>query len=167
MGTVYYAEHTLIGRRAAIKILHPEVSRNPEVLARFLVEARAANDIRHPNVVEITDIGQAEDVHFIVMSFLDGETIGERLERNKILEEDVVIRIVRQVASALAAAHDHGIVHRDLKPENIFLLNHPDYPDYVKVLDFGIAKLIGGDPAASPHATLVGTAIGTPAYMSP
>jgi putative nucleotidyltransferase with HDIG domain len=167
MGTVYYAEHTLIGRRAAVKILHPEVSRNPQVLARFLIEARAANDIRHPNVVEITDIGESGDVHYIVMSFLDGETIGERLERNKLLEEDVVVRIVRQVASALAAAHDHGIVHRDLKPENIFLLNHPDYPDYVKVLDFGIAKLIGPHGSDAMRNTLAGTVLGTPAYMSP
>ena len=167
MGTVYYAEHTLIGRRAAIKILHPEVSRNPQVLARFLMEARAANDIRHPNVVEITDIGESGDVHYIVMGFLDGETIGERLERTKTLDEDVVVRIVRQVASALAAAHDHGIVHRDLKPENIFLLNHPDYPDYVKVLDFGIAKLLGPHGPNAMKNTMAGTVLGTPAYMSP
>ncbi len=167
MGTVYYAEHTLIGRRAAIKILHPEVSRNPHVLSRFLIEARAANDIQHPNVVEITDIGQSDDVHFIVMSFLDGETLGERLERNRILDEDVAVRIVRQIASALAAAHDHGIVHRDLKPENIFLLNHPDYPDYVKVLDFGIAKLIGPHGPDAVRNTMAGTVLGTPAYMSP
>ena len=152
MGTVYYAEHTVIGRRAAVKILHPEVSRNPQLVSRFLVEARAANDIRHPNVVEITDIGQSGDLHYIVMSFLEGETLGERLE---------------QIASALAAAHDHGIVHRDLKPENIFLLNHPDYPDYVKVLDFGIAKLVGAQLANAPHNTMMGTVVGTPAYMSP
>lgn len=87
MGTVYYGEHTLIGRRAAIKILHPEVSRNPDALRRFLTEARAANDIRHPNVVEITDIGNQGDIHYIVMSYLEGETLGERLERNRILDE--------------------------------------------------------------------------------
>jgi putative nucleotidyltransferase with HDIG domain len=167
MGTVYYAEHTVIGRRAAIKILRPEVSRNPQVIERFLIEARAANDIRHPNVVEITDIGQSGDLHYIVMSFLEGETLGERLERGRILDEASAIRIIRQVASALAAAHDRGIVHRDLKPENVFLLNHPDYPDYVKVLDFGIAKLIGANQARSPHLTMSGTVLGTPAYMSP
>ena len=166
MGTVYYAEHLVIGRRAAIKILHPELSRNPDLVARFLTEARAANDIRHPNVVEITDFGQSGDLHYIVMSFLEGETLGERLEREKVFEESSAVRIVRQVASALAAAHDHGIVHRDLKPENVFLLNHPDYPDYVKVLDFGIAKLIGTQqPKAS--RTVLGTVLGTPAYMSP
>jgi putative nucleotidyltransferase with HDIG domain len=167
MGTVYYAEHPLIGRRAAIKILRPEVSQNPQVIARFLTEARAANDIRHPNVVEITDIGVSDGLHYIVMSFLEGETLGERLERERPLDEMTAIRIVRQVASALAAAHERGIVHRDLKPENVFLLNHPDYPDYVKILDFGIAKLIGAQAAATPSPTEVGTVVGTPAYMSP
>ena len=167
MGTVYYAEHPVIGRRAAIKILHPEVAKNPAVIARFLVEARAANDIRHPNVVEITDIGQQDGLYYIVMSFLEGETLGERLERDKILDETTAIRILRQVTSALGAAHERQIVHRDLKPENVFLLNHPDYPDYVKVLDFGIAKLIGDQPQAAQGATQMGTVVGTPAYMSP
>jgi putative nucleotidyltransferase with HDIG domain len=167
MGTVYYGEHTLIGRRAAIKILHAEVSCNPDALRRFLTEARAANDIRHPNVVEITDIGNVGDVHYIVMSYLEGETLGERLDRNRILDEETTVRIVRQVTSALAAAHDHGIVHRDLKPENIFLLNHPDYPDYVKVLDFGIAKLILPRGPADLRTTQTGTLLGTPKYMSP
>ena len=167
MGTVYYAEHTVIGRRAAVKILRPEVAHDPQIIARFFTEARAANDIRHPNVVEITDIGQAGDLHYIVMSFLEGETLGERLERDRTLDEATTIRIARQVASALAAAHERGIVHRDLKPENIFLLNHPDYPDYVKVLDFGIAKLMGAEHAALPRNTLAGTVLGTPAYMSP
>ena len=167
MGTVYYAEHPVIGRRAAVKILRPEVAQNPQVVARFLTEARAVNDIRHPNVVEITDIGVSEGLHYIVMSFLEGETLGERLERDRVLDEASAIRIVRQVASALGAAHERGIVHRDLKPENIFLLNHPDYPDYVKVLDFGIAKLIGDQASPESHLTEGGTVVGTPAYMSP
>jgi len=167
MGTVYYAEHPVIGRRAAVKILRPDVAQNPQVVARFLTEARAANDIRHPNVVEITDIGVSEGLHYIVMSFLEGESLGERLERDRILDEPSAIRIVRQVASALGAAHERGIVHRDLKPENIFLLNYPDYPDYVKVLDFGIAKLIGNQVSAASNPTEMGTVMGTPAYMSP
>jgi putative nucleotidyltransferase with HDIG domain len=167
MGTVYYAEHQVIGRRAAVKILHPEVAHSPQIIERFLTEARAANNIHHPNVVEITDIGSADGLYYIIMSFLEGETLGERLEREKPLDEGTVIRITRQVASALGAAHERGIVHRDLKPENVFLLNHPDYPDYVKILDFGIAKLIGAQTNADPHLTAMGTVVGTPAYMSP
>ena len=152
MGTVYYAEHPVIGRRAAVKILRPEVAQNPQVVARFLTEARAVNDIRHPNVVEITDIGVSEGLHYIVMSFLEGETLGERLERDRVLDEASAIRIVRQVASALGAAHERGNVH---------------YPDYVKVLDFGIAKLIGDQASPESHLTEGGTVVGTPAYMSP
>jgi putative nucleotidyltransferase with HDIG domain len=166
MGTVYYAEHTVIGRRSAIKVLHPEIARDAKAVSRFLTEARAANEIRHPNVVEITDIGQQGDLHYIVMSFLEGETLGERLERQPVMDEPSTIRIARQVASALGAAHEAGIVHRDLKPENIFLMNHPEFPDYVKVLDFGIAKLVHPDPEAAGRTGL-GTAVGTPKYMSP
>src|SRR4051794_11117858 len=106
MGVVYYAEHSVIGRRAAIKILHPEVARDELNLSRFLIEARAANAIRHPNVVDITDIGEQDGLHYIVMSFLEGETLGERLERTTTCDEATTIRIVRQVASALAAAHE-------------------------------------------------------------
>lgn len=166
MGTVYYAEHQVIGRRAAIKVLRPEVSRDANVVSRFLTEARAANDIRHPNVVEITDIGRHDDLYYIIMSFLEGETLGERIERSAPMEEQTMLRIARQVMSALGGAHDRGIVHRDLKPENVFLTNHPDYPDYVKVLDFGIAKLIGQNQKVS-HQTAAGIILGTPEYMSP
>lgn len=167
MGTVYYAEHPIIGRRAAIKILHPEVANNPQVVSRFVTEARAANDIRHPNVVEITDIGSQDNLHYIIMSFLDGETLGERLERDHLLDDATTTRILRQLTSALGAAHERGIVHRDLKPENVFLLNHPDYPDYVKLLDFGIAKLMGEAGVTPSNQTQMGTVLGTPAYMSP
>jgi putative nucleotidyltransferase with HDIG domain len=165
MGKVFYAEHQVIGRRAAIKILNPQVAREPTVAERFLNEARSVNEIRHPNVVEITDIGRDGDLHFIVMQFLEGETLGERLEREKLLEEATVLRIARQVMSALGAAHEHKIVHRDLKPDNIFLTSHPDFPDFVKVLDFGIAKLKAG--TGSPSLTKAGTVLGTPSYMSP
>ena len=165
MGKVFYAEHQVIGRRAAIKILNPQVAREPTVAERFLNEARAVNEIRHPNVVEITDIGRDGDLHFIVMQFLEGETLGERLEREKVLDEATVLRIARQVMSALGAAHEHRIVHRDLKPDNIFLTSHPDFPDFVKVLDFGIAKLKAG--TGSPSLTKAGTVLGTPSYMSP
>jgi putative nucleotidyltransferase with HDIG domain len=166
MGTVYYAEHTVIGRRAAIKVLHPEVAQSEEGIARFHAEARSVNEIRHPNVAEITDLGQQDGVHYVVMEFLEGETLGARLERTKLLDERSALRIVRQVASALGAAHERGIVHRNVKPENVFLTNHPDYPDFVKVLDFGIAKLSGASGSVG-HQTLAGALLGTPTYMSP
>ncbi len=164
-GTVYYAEHAIIGRRAAIKVLNPEASQNPHLMARFVNEARAANNIHHPNVVEITDIGESLGLRYIVMSFLEGETLGERLERVGLLDEEATLRISKQITSALSEAHKHGIVHRDLKPENVFLSNHPDYPDYVKLLDFGIAKLTG--QGAEGEHTVPGMVMGTPAYMSP
>lgn len=165
MGTVYFGEHLLIGRRAAIKILHPEFAQDSDLVERFLTEARAVNDIRHPNVVEITDVGRFQDRPYIVMELLEGETLGERLEREGPLEDAPVVRITRQMASALGTAHERGIIHRDLKPENIFLTNHPDFPDHLKLLDFGIAKLIG--PARIGKKTRAGVLLGTPAYMSP
>jgi putative nucleotidyltransferase with HDIG domain len=166
MGKVFFAEHLTIGRRAAIKILNPEVARDPGIVSRFLNEARAVNEIRHPNVVEITDMGHEGDLHYIVMQFLEGETLGERIERSKVLDEPTTLRIARQVTSALGAAHQQDIVHRDLKPDNIFVTNHPDFPDHVKVLDFGIAKLKSA-PGGNPGLTKAGTVLGTPLYMSP
>ncbi|MCG5055272.1 MAG: HDOD domain-containing protein [Myxococcales bacterium] len=165
MGTVYFAEHLLIGRRAAIKLLNADCAADEDLVARFLTEARAVNDIRHPNVVEITDLGQLDNRPFIVMELLEGETLGERLEREGSLSETTVVRMARQMCSALGTAHERGVIHRDLKPENIFLTNHPDYPDYVKLLDFGVAKLVG--PHRAGKLTKAGMLLGTPAYMSP
>ncbi len=166
MGTVYFAEHTLIGRRAAIKVLHADVSKNDDIVARFFTEAKAVNSIRHPNIVDITDFGQAGAIYYIIMEMLEGETLGARLEMQRPLDERTTVHILSQVASAVGAVNEQGIVHRDLKPENIFLTNHPDYPDFVKVLDFGVVKLMGA-PAEASHKTRPGSAIGTPAYMSP
>lgn len=167
MGCVYLAEHAVIGRKSAIKVLSSEVAGSDEVVSRFFTEARAVNDIRHPNIVEITDFGRHEAQPYLVMEYLEGETLESRLEHTKVLSEAVAGRIVGQVASALGAAHERGLVHRDLKPANIFLRHHPDYPDFVKVLDFGIAKLVGGDVAKLSHRTQMGAMLGTPAYMSP
>lgn len=166
MGTVYLAEHTVIGRKAAIKLLNSEVSTDADAVSRFFTEARAVNQIRHPNIVEVTDFGTADGRHYIVMEYLEGETLAGRLDRAGLLPEEAVSHIGRQVASALGAAHEQGMVHRDLKPANIFLRQHPDYPDFVKVLDFGIAKLLAPG-AALGHQTRVGTVMGTPSYMSP
>jgi putative nucleotidyltransferase with HDIG domain len=164
LGTVWAAEHTIIGRRAALKVLNPEIARDEAMVQRFLVEARSVAAIRHPNIVDVTDYGQASGQFVIVMELLDGETLNARLEREGTLSEPVITSLLVQLASAIGAAHERKIVHRDLKPENIFLTSFPDYPDFVKVLDFGIAKLLG------QHGTLKtspGMIIGTPAFMSP
>jgi putative nucleotidyltransferase with HDIG domain len=166
MGSVWYAEHTKIGRRAAIKVLRPELSAHAELVDRFVAEARAVNAIAHPNIVEINDFGETEGLRYLVMEFLEGETLGARLERTRTLDPEIVARVVGEMALALAAAHERRIVHRDLKPENVFLCAHADFPDRVKLLDFGIAKLSPNAGIAS-RGTLPGIVIGTPAYMSP
>jgi serine/threonine-protein kinase len=167
MGQVYRAEHVIIGRKAAIKVLSAEVASDPDVVARFFNEARAVNDIRHPNIVEVTDLGHIGSVPYIVMEMLEGETLEDRLARVGALDPATTARILAQVASAVGAAHEHGMVHRDLKPANIFLCRHPDYPDFVKVLDFGIAKLTSLRGQSNENRTACGAIIGTPAYMSP
>jgi len=167
MGRVYGAEHALIGRKAAIKVLAPEVASNTDVVTRFFNEARAVNDIRHPNIVEVTDLGHFGAQPYIVMELLEGETLEDRLARASVLDPVSAIQILTQVASAVGAAHEHGMVHRDLKPANIFLCQHPDYPDFVKVLDFGIAKLTATREQGTGQRTACGAIIGTPAYMSP
>jgi serine/threonine protein kinase/HD-like signal output (HDOD) protein len=167
MGQVYQAEHVLIGRKAAIKVLSSEVASDQDVVSRFFTEARAVNDIRHPNIVEVTDFGHFGSQPYIVMELLEGETLEDRIVRTGVIDPVTTARIVAQVASAVGATHDHGMVHRDLKPANIFLCRHPDYPDFVKVLDFGIAKLTATSGQVTGHKTVCGAIIGTPAYMSP
>ncbi len=166
MARVFRAEHTLIGRVVAIKTLNPEVASDPSVRSRFFMEARIVNEIHHPNIVEVTDFGTSAEQPFIVMEYLQGETLSARVHHDGALQEATAIRIARQIASALGAVHERGIVHRDLKPDNVFLSNHLDYPDFVKILDFGIAKFLQTDQASKQH-TQLGTVVGTPAYMSP
>ena len=165
MGEVYYAEHSVMGRRAAIKVIREELSTNEDMVQRFINEARQVNRIGHPNIVEITDFGQIDTRYYIMMELLDGETLEARLERTGTLKEAAALRIAAQVADALGAAHDLGVVHRDLKPENIFLVARGNRNDIVKVLDFGIAKLM--HPTGSPGATQPGAILGTPHFMSP
>jgi putative nucleotidyltransferase with HDIG domain len=166
MGEVYFAEHSVMGRRAAVKIIRQELSGNAEMVERFANEARQVNRIGHPNIVEITDFGQVESRYYIMMELLEGETLEERLERVKRLSPAVTIRIAIQITAALGAAHGLGVVHRDLKPENIYLVNRAGTSDFVKVLDFGIAKLMGLPPT-SGAATMPGMLLGTPHFMSP
>ncbi len=168
MGVVYAAEHVLIGQRAAVKLLLPELSQEPEVVARFFNEARAVSMIRHPGLIQIYDFGHhASGSAFIVMELLQGDSVRTRLERQGPLPPALAAAIVWQVASALEATHQQGIVHRDLKPDNLFLVPDSEAPIglRVKVLDFGIAKLGGGQQVSVKTKT--GTVIGTPAYMSP
>ena len=170
MGAVFVAEHTLIGRKSAIKVLLPEVSTNKEVVTRFFNEARASAVIKHPGLIEVFDFGYHTDGSaYIVMEFLEGESLAARLKREVKLPVDVLIAVARQVASALGAAHVRGIVHRDLKPDNVFLVPDPELPSgfRCKVLDFGIAKLAGEAAAGNSLKTRTGTVMGTPVYMSP
>jgi serine/threonine-protein kinase len=169
MGAVYLAEHPGIGRRVAVKVLHKNYTRDEHLLARFLNEARAANAIRHPNIIEILDSGMlADGTPFLVMELLEGESMGTRLRQNGALPIAAAVDFAYQTASALGAAHAKGIVHRDLKPDNLFIVPdpHDTQRERIKVLDFGIAKLQQGSVADSVK-TRTGTLMGTPIYMSP
>jgi len=169
MGAVYLAEHPQIGRRVAVKVLRPEMIREPQLLVRFLNEARAANAIRHPNIIEVLDSGTTpEGVPYLVMELLEGEVLSARIRRVGKLPVREAMEFAFQVASALAAAHGKGIVHRDLKPDNLFLVPYPSDPgrEMIKVLDFGIAKL-QTLPTGGGMQTRTGMLMGTPVYMSP
>jgi serine/threonine protein kinase len=179
MGSVYLAEHTHMKKRVAIKLLHPEMSDNAEVSARFEREAMAAAHIEHPNVAGATDFGKTEDgAFFLVLEYVEGINLRDTLAEGPLTAQRA-LRITRQIALALERAHDAGIVHRDLKPENVMLMKKGDEPDFVKVLDFGIAKVLEGAASASAEIakrnggvagvplTRMGTILGTPEYMAP
>jgi serine/threonine protein kinase len=166
MGTVWLAEHTMLGRRAAIKLLHPMFTVRQDIVTRFFNEARAATAIADPGIVQIFDFGQHVDgTAYIAMEMLEGEPLDKRLSRLGRFGVNDAMRIMRQVASTLGVAHARGIVHRDLKPENIYLVRDPEVAggERAKVLDFGIAKLTG-DVQSKTNTSAV---MGTPAYMSP
>jgi serine/threonine protein kinase/TolA-binding protein len=168
MGKVYLAEHVEIGKRVALKVLHPSYSRMPDLVERFRREARAASKIGHPNIVDVTDSGSTADgsVYF-VMEYLEGVELGSVIEREGALDVARALRIGGQISRALAAAHREGIIHRDLKPENIFLITKGGEADVVKVLDFGIAKTTEAEAARERRLTSPGMAMGTPEYMAP
>jgi tRNA A-37 threonylcarbamoyl transferase component Bud32 len=168
MGVVYLGEHPRIGKQVAIKVLHKELAENPEIVSRFFTEARAVNDIHHEHIVDILDFGEARSSSgrervYLLMELLLGENLHDRLARGVPGHEEVV-HILSQAADALAASHSKGIIHRDLKPENIFLARRNDDACFVKLLDFGIAKLSKDESA---WKTQTGALIGTPLYMSP
>jgi len=167
MGVVYLARHMTLGRSAAVKVLLPEMSANPDIVARFFNEARAATAVRNPGIVDVLDFGFADErTAYIVMEYLEGESLAARIRRGRSTVM-ATLTIVRAIARALQAAHQLGIVHRDLKPDNVFLVPDAELPsgERVKLLDFGIAKLASGITETSHTRT--GTVMGTPTYMAP
>jgi serine/threonine-protein kinase len=164
MGVVYEAEHVRLGRIAAVKVIHPDVASNPNVTRRFLAEAMTVARLQHPNIVDIYDVGEMPEPHAI-MELLRGRSLGDELGRSA-LPEARSIAIVTQALTALAVVHQRKIVHRDIKPDNIFLVADGVHTDFVKLLDFGIAKIIEGRPGGTSALT-GGALIGTPMYMAP
>jgi serine/threonine-protein kinase len=156
---VYLAEDTTTGAEVAVKILHPELARNPKVRDRFLREVQIAAQLGHPNIPRILDAGEGPDrAPFLVLEYLHGEPLGAILARSARVGEELAIAVVKRAASALAAAHAGGVIHRDVKPDNLFLANDGTV---VKVLDFGMAKLVEG------VFTAAGVAVGTIMYVAP
>jgi eukaryotic-like serine/threonine-protein kinase len=167
MATVYSAVQPVIGKRAAIKIMNPALCVDPTAVARFVQEARAVNQIGHPNIVDAFAFGALADGRsYMVMEWLQGETLAERLQKGP-LGIGEAIAVIFQICDGLAAAHDKGIVHRDLKPENVFLVPVRNRRLLVKLLDFGIAKLRGPQHDPNVSHTQPGKTIGTPRYMAP
>jgi eukaryotic-like serine/threonine-protein kinase len=165
-GSVFRASHPKIGKLAAIKVLSRKYSGDPEIVSRFTAEARAVNQIRHRNIIDIFAFGELDDGrHYYVMELLEGEPLDKILDDAGAMALGEALPILRGIARALDAAHEKGIAHRDLKPENVFLARDSDGNPHPKLLDFGIAKLIGEEGAM--HRTRTGAPIGTPYYMSP
>ena len=166
-GAVYRATHPVIGKTAAVKLLHRQFSSNPQMVSRFIAEAKAVNQIRHKNIIDIFAFGALPDGRqFYVMELLEGLTFDRYIKQRGRLPIEEALPILRGVGRALDAAHAAGIVHRDLKPENIFLQFDEEGIATPKLLDFGIAKLLGESSDAN-HKTRTGTPMGTPYYMSP
>ena len=169
MGAVYEATHTLIGKRVAVKVLLEKYAQREAIVKRLKQEAQLASSVGNEHIIDITDFGSTEDGRtFVVMEFLDGESLAECLGRETQLPEQRILRIASQACSALAAAHAKGVVHRDIKPENLFLLKRKDQ-DFVKVVDFGISKSLraSSEEEETTRLTQTGMVLGTPLYMSP
>jgi serine/threonine protein kinase len=168
MGTVFLAEHPVIGSKVALKAIHPYYARSPEIVSRFVNEARAVNQIGHDHIIDIHDFGSTPDGDFyFIMEYLNGEMLSDQRGRQIVFAPARALNIVAQIADALAASHEEGVIHRDLKPDNIFLITRDGRPDFVKVLDFGLAKLTHASGAVPAYTTDAGIVMGTPYYMSP
>jgi serine/threonine-protein kinase len=173
MGAVYLAEHPVLGRKAALKIIHPRHARSADVVARFVAEATAVSRIRHEHIVDVTDLGHTPDGDlYFVMEYLEGRTLTQAIAREAPMPPAHALTICSQIADALAAAHAHGVVHRDVKPDNVVLVHRGAEAAFVKVLDFGLAELANGTAqgnadADAARAARGGRVLGTPHYMSP
>lgn len=167
MGAVFEAEHTGLGVFVALKLLNDAFITEPNALSRFRREARAAASIRHENVVAVTDTGTDQDgTPFIVMELLEGESLSSLLRREKVLPISIAVQITTQLLAGLSAAHEKSVIHRDLKPGNILLVDRPGGGKLMKILDFGISKMVYGN-AIGDMVTATGAVIGTPRFMAP
>src|SRR5262245_34043323 len=171
MGAVYLATHDVLEKQVALKVLHNEFARKPDLVERFMQEAKAASRIRHENVIDISDFGATpEGLVFFAMELLKGHDLHEEIARARLAGQLLPYarskRLFLQICSALSAAHARGIIHRDLKPENVYLVEFLGDPDFVKLLDFGIAKLTEVNEEGR-KLTRTGMLFGTPEYMSP
>ncbi|MCA9694702.1 MAG: serine/threonine-protein kinase [Nannocystaceae bacterium] len=167
MGAIFRAEHVTIGRPLALKVLRPKFSKDSDVMLRFLQEARVTSQIRQENVVDIIDFGHTPDgLAYLAMELLEGEDLRATLHRDGPLPWPRLAPMVLQICAALEAAHGMGVIHRDMKPANCFRIHHAGNPDFIKVLDFGVAKLLYGIDSERPITT-AGQVIGTPLYLPP
>lgn len=161
MGSVYLCEHETLGRKAAVKILHPEYAANKEVISRFKREAKTLSELKHPNIVEILDFGVQDEKPFLIMEYIEGQPLDEYIAKvTGPIEEKDAITIMTQILKAVQLAHEKGIIHRDLKPSNVIINRKKE----IKILDFGIAKKLGSDDY---NKTRIGQKLGTLPYMSP
>jgi len=169
MGVVYEAEHVELGKRVAIKLMLEKYTDDTEAVARFRREALAANKVGNPHIIEIFDLGTAPDGRsFVVMELLNGFPLSKVLEMGGVMPPWRAVQIMRQVLRAVGAAHAKGIIHRDLKPDNIFLVNQSEDHDFVKLLDFGISKVVSVEEQVEiTKLTTTGVVMGTPLYMAP
>ncbi len=168
VGQVYLAEHVPLGRREAIKVLQPEVAVDPQFVSRFRREARAANRLQHPNIISVYDFGRLPDGRmFLAMEFADGIRLDQLLKREGALTVHRALHISAQLALAIDHAHSRGVIHRDLKPSNVILVEDKQERDLVKILDFGLAKIVAPEYRELITVTARGDIFGTPAYMAP